>query len=409
MTTYLLPYTAGTAATNGTTTITGTLTAWLANVKPGDPFTNASGTVIIESVESNTSMTATETIAAASGAYRVDRWSRGWFSGGDLALALALYNTNRPTFIPTTGKPSDAVGADGNVAFDASANIFYKKSSGAWDNGTSIVGLPGEITRSGAQTGGMARFVSDTEIGEATPEQAANIIGSARELTFNLFEDAGRFAGTPEPQGTSAPTFTAPTYLTNVNGASIAQGDKFIFNNTTYGGTAGALGADVDGLIQKIKDTAASATYGRYGPEFYVANVTAGSGTASSRVVGGTTYYLMLNNATVPLWGRSTLGFNVKVKSGGLAMWVNNVADTYLDGVKQTADFALTSADGWKQIVRRFTYDPRQFIGYDSTLLRLYATPGSVIAFALPFLVPARLPENGATPYGAIPSLTAWR
>lgn len=150
MTTYLLPYTTGTASvTNGSPAVTGALTAWLANVKAGDRFRIGSTEAIVYSVESNTALTLAtawggSTISGS--AYAVDRFSRGWFSGGDLALLLALYNSNRPTFIPTNGAPSNSIGADGNIAVDATDinNItMYHKSGGSWSSAIPIVGTDG--------------------------------------------------------------------------------------------------------------------------------------------------------------------------------------------------------------------------------------------------------------------------
>lgn len=246
-------------------------------------------------------------------------------------------------------------------------------------------------------------LVVDSETGMVSFPQApvtANMI-------FNLFKDAGRFAGSPEPNSIAAATFEAPTYLAAYNGASFAAGDKFIDDNTTYGGSAGALGSDVDGLIQKIRDTGASSDYGRYGPEFFVMDVTAGAGTTSPEIVGPTTYYMALANASVPTWARATVGFNMKVKSGEAAIVLHASRGTYMDGTRQASSFTLAPADGWKQIVHRLEHEPRQFVGYDDNVFRIYATPGSVIALALPFHIPGWAPISTA-PYGLIGSLEAW-
>lgn len=147
--TYGTSYRQGTVTLeNGSATVTGALVSWLDNVKEGDLFIDLAtwnlGEVL--SVDSASSITLKDNWAGTGGssrAYAIFRFSRLWFAGGDLALALALYNSNRPTFIPTTGVPSDAVGGDGNIAVDAAAGIFYTKAAGAWNGGTSFVGAGG--------------------------------------------------------------------------------------------------------------------------------------------------------------------------------------------------------------------------------------------------------------------------
>lgn len=152
--TYGTSYRSGTVTlTNGSPTVTGALVSWLDNVKEGDLFIDLAtwnlGEVL--SVDSASSITLKDNWSTTGGsgrAYAILRFSRLWFSGGDLALALALYNSNRPTFIPTTGKPSDSVGANGNIAVDGAAGRYYIKTGGAWDNGTSMIGptMPGSTT-----------------------------------------------------------------------------------------------------------------------------------------------------------------------------------------------------------------------------------------------------------------------
>ncbi len=227
-------------------------------------------------------------------------------------------------------------------------------------------------------------------------------------MMFNLFKDAGRFAGSPEPNSIAAAAFAAPTYLSTNNGSTFAAGDRFIDDNSTYGGSAGPLGTDVDGLIQKIRNTVSNPDYGRYGPEFYIMEITAGAGTGSPQIIAATTYYLALTNMNVPTWAKATFGFNIKVKSGSAAIALHGARNTYLDGTRQAASFALAPADGWKQVVHQLDHEPREFIGYDQDVFRIFATPGSQIALALPFHIPGWAPVS-PNPYGLIGSLEAWR
>lgn len=130
-------------------------------------------------------------------------------------------------------------------------------------------------------------------------------------IIFNLLEDAGRFGGTPEDQGVSVGAYVSPGYTSGYNGAVFSAGEKFIHNNSTYGGTAGVLGTDVDALIQKLKAGSLS-TYKRYGPEFYLMDITAGTGTLSPTTISTTAYYRPLINDSVPLWPKSTFFYNIK-------------------------------------------------------------------------------------------------
>ena len=65
----------------------------------------------------------------------------------------------------------------------------------------------------------------------------------------NLLPDAGRFAGTPEPQGVSAPSFALPPYLSPYNGAVFEQGVAFIHNNGSYGGSDTVLDPIMDNWV----------------------------------------------------------------------------------------------------------------------------------------------------------------
>lgn len=224
---------------------------------------------------------------------------------------------------------------------------------------------------------------------------------------FNLLEDAGRFGGTPEDQIVSVGAYVVPGYMAPYNGAVFSAGDRFIHNNTTYGGTAGVLGTDVDTLIQKLKAGSAD-LYKRYGPEFYVFDIAAGTGTLSPHTVGSTTYYRPLINDSVPLWPKSTFFYNIKVKSGGAAIRLLLNTSTYIDGVVQFATKELQSADGWVQVAVVLDHPPESFLGYDNDLFRLSTTPSANVVIALPCLFPGQIKPT-SSPVGVVPSLRSWR
>lgn len=189
MSTYLQSYRDGTVSVaNGSTAVTGTLTVWNANVQPGDRLVIGTTEAEVASVESNTALTLVAGWSGSSvsgSAYKINRWSKGWSAAGTTALLLSQYVSNMPTFIPTSGVPSNSIGSDGNIAVDATAAIFYTKSGGVWDGGTSMagtVGPAGELTRSGDQTGGMMQWASN-----ATAKEAPNTrIDSVGKIGLNI-------------------------------------------------------------------------------------------------------------------------------------------------------------------------------------------------------------------------------
>ncbi len=226
---------------------------------------------------------------------------------------------------------------------------------------------------------------------------------------FNLLKDAGRFAGSPEPQSAISAGFTAPAYFGTVNGSSFAAGPKFIFDNATYGGAQPALDVDVDALVTRLKDVA-NTSWRRYGVEFYLLQVTAGSGTAMPLTVGAATYYLCMTNTNAPVPAQMTVGFHLLVKSGTVALFYGSSESTlHLDGTPFTSHQLLVPADGWRQVTRLVNRNPRQFVGYNNTLKRLYASPGTVFYLAAPFFTPGHVPISPGLYYGVVPSLEVWR
>jgi len=131
---------------NGATSVTGTLTGWLNQVKPGDGITFDDGCswyeIAAEPVSNTALVLATpyagETVSGA--AYAIDRRSPQWSLASDLAVKVAALLGKITTLLLTNGKPNDGIGNDGAIAFDSGAQLFYFKSGGEWDEGTSLKG-----------------------------------------------------------------------------------------------------------------------------------------------------------------------------------------------------------------------------------------------------------------------------
>lgn len=223
---------------------------------------------------------------------------------------------------------------------------------------------------------------------------------------INLLKDAGRFAGSPEPQTATAASFVAPAYILPANGAAVSAGPKYIYNNNNYGGSAGNLDPDVDALISKLKD----ASYRRYGVEFYLMQITAGAGTGTARTINGVPHYATFSIPQIPLPAELTINCHVLVKSGSLGCGISSDPNwLYLDGERYTEAQQILPADGWRQVTRRVAYDPRQFVGYNNLVPQFFTTPGTVFYVAAFTVAPGIIPISSGKYYGVVPSLEAWR
>ena len=225
------------------------------------------------------------------------------------------------------------------------------------------------------------------------------------QMLFNLLEDAGRFGGTPEPLDVLLSAYTQPSYVAAYNGSTFTQGEKYYHNSTTYGGSAAALSANIQALVEKVRDVP------RFGPEFYTLKVTAGSGTLASITEGGTSYALAIHHRKPAFWPKSMFCFNVKVTSGSALIAAGSAvpdSQTYVDGALAGGNVAIDAGTEWKQVVRRYDYDRRSFYYYAPALFAIYATPGTVFHIAMPFLFPGHVPVPEDY-FVFVPSLTNWR
>ncbi|WP_263147920.1 hypothetical protein [Pseudomonas sp. RIT-PI-AD] len=197
----------------------------------------------------------------------------------------------------------------------------------------------------------------------------------APNAPVNLMPDNGRFAGKADPQSlTLGASFTASPYLQPFNGAgAFSSAGKFIFDNTTFGGSGGALTADVQALLQFLNRTGAA---GRYGVEFYLAQITAGAQTAVPIGAG----YLLTTNGNRALFGAGgfgTFSANLRAKTGTAFLGL----PYYKNGVLVPEGTPITAAEGFVH-VRAIGWTP---LGYDNAFPYLAAAPGSIIQIAMPF------------------------
>ncbi|MEK4195972.1 pyocin knob domain-containing protein [Paenibacillus sp. FSL L8-0323] len=208
---------------------------------------------------------------------------------------------------------------------------------------------------------------------------------SANNLPYggvvNLLGDSGRFMGIDgDPRSLQITTsFANNSFLSPWNGTTVFSGGKFIHDNTTNGGTAGALTEDVTSLL-----TAMSLGGSRYGTEFYIASYTMGSGTANAGNVAGT--YLMTVNSNFPATGVGkayTVSFWVRVKTG-TTISIPRDGRLSKNGVSTSANYiSLTPADGWVHIEKTVHASN----GYYNAAPGIAATAGSVVQIAMPVVV----------------------
>ena len=142
-------YRAGTVeATNGSATVTGTLTAFLMNVKVGDlwaPDADGRG-YEVTAVNSNTEIEIAPDYAGSTGsgkAYGIARISPNWNSVSELSVSLADILSTQQSILTSTGVPDNSLGQDGDVCFRQDEPEYYTKESGAWVLVTELTGPPG--------------------------------------------------------------------------------------------------------------------------------------------------------------------------------------------------------------------------------------------------------------------------
>jgi len=135
-------------ATNGSETVTGALTAWLANAKVGDlwvPDTDGRG-YEITAVSGNTSIEIFPAYAGTTGAgkaYGIARISPNWNSVSEISVSLAELVAAQTNILAGSGVPADSLGNDGDVYFRQDVAEYYVKGSGTWSLVTSLIGPEG--------------------------------------------------------------------------------------------------------------------------------------------------------------------------------------------------------------------------------------------------------------------------
>ena len=286
-----------------------------------------------------------------------------------------------------TARPA-AEGGDGDLRYtlnkEGEADVLSLLMQSAW-SGRAELGLVGDDDFSVRVSPDGAAWTEILRGDRAAGEAVIGHLRVGRDMVQNVLPDSGRFNGNANNTAFSGIAYAAPTYLSPTSGAGLAAHAKFIHDNDDYGGAAGALDAVVKALVEAIRPPPPR----RFGPEWYVIEVTQkASGTMSEAVdIGGTLYGLAFTTLFTALPRRLTFAYHVKVKTGTAALTLDSgrVVRASRDGVAQPkAAQTIANGDGWTHICVHNV--PNQY-GYAYDLAQLKLPLSGAVWLALPKIV----------------------
>lgn len=274
---------------NGSTAVSGGSTPWNAIVRAGDGFHFIGDDEIYEisaDADANAAIAFVMPYAGenkVNAPYEILPISIRRQEIASLTLRVDTLLQGIATLINTTGKPADTVGANGTLAVDQAARIMYKKTDGAWDNGTSLGG-PGyggtSTTSQAIQTGTPITFAFPDGYAWAVGGRIRAIAVGSDPLAWMEGDisayDAGELSFTPTAKAGSG-TYTDWTFA--ATGAAGAQGDPGNDGDDGVDGWSPILALAADGereVLQVIDWTGGTGTKpetGKYiGPSGFVVN-----------------------------------------------------------------------------------------------------------------------------------------
>ncbi len=266
--------------------------------------------------------------------------------------------------------------------------------------GPGLRGLPGATGAAGGFTGSEPVLAAPADTDEAAIKSGGSLywVGLAKMRSVTgFYPRAGTMSSFTDLallfQSASGPSFVDPTTTAAAagsNGVTVASTGAFIDNNTDFGGTAGAMTAQVVLLCNAAAAASPGQNY-QYGQPFHVARFTAGSGTASpgSGVAAGS--YLSLSpfnrvlvNAPMSarFMARAVTGSHWISRGSGSTLFKNGVADT--------ASFVPLAATFTHYIEHMAFPGGATGRGY-AWPLRIYSQPGAIFEIALPDIIPGHV------------------
>lgn len=269
----------------------------------------------------------------------------------------------------------------------AFARIWVNAAGDGW---RAEIGFdPAKVVFTGGTMDGVA-------IGGTTPAAGAFTTLKCSEavvdnnLFTNIYPCSGRFGTPNNAMNLTAAGGDVAKLLNAYNSSVITTPAKFIFDNATYGGAAGALDPVVEQFLLKY---AVSADARRWGPEWYIAKIVAGAGTTGTTMTDGVdTLYLRTTNAFTPIPRKYTFGAFLLVETGKAALGTLVVSPGTLDAYRvdgalvdhtNQANVIIGSGAGVKYVEVQRTASDR---GYDAVLY-FWGTAGCTFYVAMPRLV----------------------
>lgn len=315
-------------------------------------------------------------------------------------------NTNART--PTSHASTHQPGGTDAMAVDAASGTGSLRTLGTGAQ-QAVAGNDARLSNARTPTAHKATHATG-----GSDALAAADIGASPAISphINLMNDSGRFAGEINPLARDiAAAFANSLFFSPFNSTTVASAGKFIHNNTTNGGTAGALTQDVIDLLAAMGRTGGAA---RFGVEFYIASFTMGAGTTIGfTFLDGVTRYQMTVNGSRAIFGfgnYTTAVFWVRLKTEGtignkLGIQKATADHTiYKNDVAQSTHLTLGTADGWTHINSQIISN----LGYDNSFPYLYALAGDVVQIAVPaFFAGVARPGIHRAPVATINELSA--
>jgi len=246
-------------ATNGSTTVTGALTAWLANVKVGDvwcPDADGRG-YEITAVGSNTSITIYPAYAGATGsgkAYGIARFSTNWNSVSDIGVSLAEILAAQTSILAGNGVPSDSLGQDDDVYFRQDVAEYYTKGSGTWTLVTALIGPQGPAgpsyqatsTSSVAIGTGAKTFTVQSGRGYSAGQwvRVSNSSSNYMEGTVTSYSGTTLIINVPAGRAIGSGTYTS--WNVNITG-DVGPANSLAIGSITTGAAGSSASATITG------------------------------------------------------------------------------------------------------------------------------------------------------------------
>ncbi len=260
------------------------------------------------------------------------------------------------------------------ATFQAHVDVIAGAAQAATDAGNAktaaeadAASIDGIHTTVAGQAGNITDTINDINAAIVPKIQYRNqLIGGGRFMDNAADEDSPYLTNAFSTNG-----------LGGYNGATIVDGGKYAYNNSTYGGSA----AEVDQTVIDLLTTMGRAGQ-RYGTSFRIAELTAGDGTYV--LVDGLPQAVVSNGIDMSMYNDLSYACWVRLISGTAI--VEDLAGLWIDGVSQPSNKALDVAENWVHAAGIYN---RPLGYYTDYYPKIHASEGSVIQLAMPVLVAA--------------------